>query len=105
MNIDPILIFVLAQVVGLMLVILPPRIRMARHARGLLAQYPGAEQTSVDLELQSKFAWDKRREMDARKAEMQLQGWTFLRASSVNFFRSMRSRGGALTLHFIRTKV
>ena len=49
------------------------------------------------------FPWDKQREMDAKIAEMQQQGWTFLRASSAGFLRAMRSWGGGLTLHFIRT--
>jgi len=81
------------------------RFRMERQARALLGQHPGAEQTSVYLQLYSPFPWDKQREMDAKIAEMQQQGWTFLRASSTSFFRAMRSWGGALTLHFIRTKV
>ncbi len=81
------------------------RFRMERQARALLIQHPGAEQTSVYLQLDSPFPWDKQREMAAKIAEMQTQGWTFLRASSASFFRAMRSWGGALTLHFIRTKV
>ena len=79
--------------------------RMERQARALLGQHPGAEQTSVYLQLYSPFPWDKQREMDAKIAEMQQQGWTFLRASSASFFRAMRSWGGGMTLQFIRTKV
>ena len=109
MNMDPLLVLVLAPVVisllVLTVVVLPRRIRMERHARSILAQHPGAEQTSVHLELHSTFAWDKQREMDAKIAEMHQEGWTFLRASSAGFFRAMRSWGGALTLHFIRTKI
>ncbi len=82
-----------------------PRFRMERRARALLAQHPGAEQTSVYLELHSTFAWDKKRETDAKIAEMQPQGWTFLRAMEASPLRAIRSRGGGLTLHFIRTKV
>jgi hypothetical protein len=81
------------------------RFRMERQARTLLGQHPGAEQTSVYLQLYSPFPWDKQREMDTKIAEMQRQGWTFLRASSASFLRAMRSWGGAMTLHFIRTKI
>ena len=82
-----------------------PRFRMERRARALLAQHPGAEQTSVYLELHSTFAGDKQREIDAKIAEMQPQGWTFLRAMEASPLRTIRSWGGGLTLHFIRTKV
>ncbi len=81
------------------------RFRMERRARALLGQHPRAEQTSVWLQFYSAFPWEKQREMDAKIAEMHQQGWTFLRASSGSFLRAMRSWGGALTLHFIRTKV
>ena len=82
-----------------------PRIRMERRARALLAEHPGAEHTSVYLELHSTFAGDKQREIDAKIAEMQPQGWTFLRAMEASPLRTLRSWGGGLTLHFIRTKV
>lgn len=80
-----------------------PRLRMERRARALLTQYPGAEQTSVYLKLHSTFAGGKQREIDAKVAEMQPQGWTFLRASEANPLRTLRSWGGGLNLHFIRT--
>ena len=82
-----------------------PRFRMERRARALLAEHPGAEHTSVYLELHSTFAGDKQREIDAKIAEMQPQGWTFLRAMEASPLRTLRSWGGGLTLHFIRTKV
>jgi len=82
-----------------------PRFRMERRARALLAQHPGAEQTSVYLELHSTFAGGKQREIDAKIAEMQPQGWTFLRAMEASPLRTIFSWGGGLTLHFIWTKV
>ena len=107
MNIEPLLICVLAQAAILLLVlamvILPRRIRMERHARELLAQHPGAEQTSVYLKLHSTFAGAKQREIDTKIAEMQPQGWTFLRAAEASPLRTLRSWGGGVTLHFIRT--
>ncbi len=78
---------------------------MERRARELLAQNPNAEQTSVYLKLHSIFAWNKQREVDAKIAEMQPQGWTFLRLMEVNPLRTILSRGGGVTLQFIRAKV
>ena len=93
--IPAILLFVFAVVV--------PRFRMEGRARALLAQHPAAEQISVYLKLHSTFAWDKQREINVKIAEMQPQGWTFLRAMEANPLRTMLSWGGGLTLHFIRT--
>ena len=89
----------------LVFVVVIPRLRMERRARALLDQHPTAEQMSVYLELHSTFAGGKQREIDAKIAEMQPQGWTFLRATEANPLRTMFSWGGGLTLHFIRTKV
>jgi hypothetical protein len=82
-----------------------PHLRMEQRARKLLAQHPGAEQTSVYLKLRSTFAWGKQREVDAKIAEMQPQGWTFLRVATVSPSRTIRSWDGGLALHFIRMKV
>jgi hypothetical protein len=82
-----------------------PRFRMERRARALLAQHPEAEQTSVYLALHSTFAGGKQQEIDVKIAEMQPQGWTFLRAREASPLRTIFSWGGGLTLHFIRTKV
>ena len=86
-------------------IVIIPRIRMERRARALLTQYPDAEQSSVYLELHSTFAGGKRREIDTKIAEMQPQGWTFLRAAEASLSKTSRSWGGGLTLHFIRTRV
>jgi hypothetical protein len=89
--------------VGSVSIFLAPRRRMERRASALLAQHPGAEQTSVFLKLHSTFAWNKQREVDAKIAEMLPQGWTFLRiASSLPTFHPW---GASVTLHFIRTTV
>jgi len=105
MNYIPILLLcaVLAFLLSALVVI--PRIRMERRARTLVAQHPAAEQTSVYLELHSTFAGGKQREIDAKIAEMQPQGWIFLRAREANPLRTLFSWGGGLTLHFIRTRV
>jgi len=105
MNITIILsqIVILAGI--LLLFIVVPRIRTKRRVSALLAQHPGAEQTSVYLELHSTFPWGKQREIDAKVAEMKPQGWTYLQSSVASLSRTSRSWGGGLTLHFIRTKV
>ena len=89
----------------LMSAIRAPCLRMESRARALIAQHPNAEQTSVYLKLNSTFAWNKQREVDAKIAEMQPQGWTFLRIMEVNPSRMIRFCGGGVTLQFIRTTV
>jgi hypothetical protein len=85
--------------------VIVPRRRMEARASTLLAEHPEAEQTSVYLKLRSTFARKKQREIDAKTAQMQPQGWTFLRATAASPLRTLFSWGGGLTLHFIRTKV
>lgn len=80
-----------------------PRYRIWRRERALLAQHPGAELTSVYLVLHSTWAWGKRREIDAKIAEMKAQGWTCLRGVEVRPLRKIRSWDSDLTLHFFRT--
>jgi len=65
-----------------------------RHVRALLAQHPGAEQTSVFLPSHPTIPRRRVREVFTKIAEMKPQGWTYL--------RGIRSQGG-MTLLFIRT--
>ena len=104
MNYMPILLLCASPAFLLVALVVIPRIRMERRARALLAQHPDAERTSVYLELHSTFAGGKQREIDAKIAEMQPQGWIFLRAMEASPLRTMLSWGGGLTLHFIRKK-
>jgi hypothetical protein len=99
---------ILAAVVVLTVLVLTPmviipRLRMIRHARELQARYPGAEQTSLYLPLHSTTMGQKQREIEAKIAEMQPLGWTFLKASEANLLRTMRTWGGGVNVHFIRT--
>lgn len=105
MNYMPILLLCAIPAFLLTALVALPRIRMERRARTLLAEHPAAEQTSVYLKLHSTFAGGKQREVEAKIAEMQPQGWIFLRAREANPLRTLFSWGGGLTLHFIRTKV
>ena len=104
MNYIVIIYFVVAMALGLTVFGIR-RFRMERQASTLLAQHPGAEQTSVYLQLYSPFPWDRQRELDAKIAEMQPQGWTFLRARPASLLRAFRSWGGCLKVDFIRRKV
>jgi len=82
--------------------VIPARIRMQRHARELLRNYPGAPRTSVYLAFSSTWANGKEREMQVKISEMAAEGWTFLRATEANLLRQLGSWGGGLNLHFIR---
>ena len=105
MNYIPILLLCAIPALLLIALVVIPRVRRERRARTLLAKHPAAEQTSVYLELHSTFAGGKQREIDAKIAEMQPQGWIFLRARETHPLRTLFSWGGGLTLHFIRTRV
>ena len=100
----PVILCVIPALLLFVIFVAVPLYRMERRGRALLAAHPGAEQTSVYLELHSAFAWGKQREIDAKIAQMQSLGWTFLRASEANPSRTLRSLGGGLTLRFIRAK-
>jgi hypothetical protein len=76
---------------------------MQRRAGAVRARHPQAEQTSVYLAFRSGWRTGKQGEMDAKIAEMASGGWTYLRAAEANPLRTIRSWGGGLTLHFIRT--
>lgn len=101
--IAPIQILFLIPFAGVFVVlVLIPRLRMERRARALLTQNPGAQRTSVYLPFHSTLADGKRVEMDAKISEMGRAGWTFLRATEANPFRTICSWGGGLKMHFIR---
>ena len=102
MNIAFVLLIVALPLMMALLIVLPGRFRMERRARGLLAEHPQAERTSVYLAFRSGWAPGKQREMDARFEEMRNSGWTFLRAIEANPFRTLLSWGGGVTLQFIR---
>jgi len=103
MSIPLLLLFTAMPFVIAFLIVLPRRIQMRRRARAMLAQHPYAEQTSVYLAFRSGWWTAKQRAMDAKIAEMASAGWTFLRAAEASPLRTIRSWGGGLTLHFIRT--
>ena len=102
------LLLILAPIALVFLVVLalvlPRRIQAERRARTLLAQFPGAPQTSVYLPLRSSWAWTKQREIEGKIAEMKAEGWLFLRSREASPRRTIRSWGGGLNLEFIRAQ-
>lgn len=75
--------------------------RPALQVHDLLAKYPEAEQSSIFLpSLPISWRWQEPRAVCAKIAEMEQQGWTYLRSSRVHDGR-LTLRG--VTLHFIRT--
>ena len=94
-------LLILVPILSVVPFVLIPRRRMEQRARALLAQHPNAARTSVYLEFRSGWA-GKRGEMDAKIREMARAGWIFWRASEASPFRTIRSWGGGLLLHFLR---
>lgn len=101
---NSILVYIALQGLVLLLLIavfvVPERIRMERRARRLLSSHPNAERKSVYLSFPS--AMGRRAVMEARIAEIETDGWTYLRATEASPWRTLRSWGGGLNLHFIR---
>ncbi|MDB6028880.1 MAG: hypothetical protein JWM68_5103, partial [Verrucomicrobiales bacterium] len=87
---------------GVLVFMLPRRLRMERRARGILAERPDAEQTSVYLQFRSVRWSEKTKDHDAMVADMAAKGWTFLKASEASPARTIRSWAGGVNMHFIR---
>lgn len=97
-------VFIALQAVVVLVIVavlvLPERLRLERRARQLLRAFPHAERKSVFLSFPSVMG--RRAVMGARIAEVETDGWTLLRATEASPWRTLRSWGGGLTLHFIR---
>jgi hypothetical protein len=79
----------------------PVRCGMERRATELTQRFPDAEQISEVVSLCSNWSAGKQRELEARIAQMQDQGWIYLRTTAVSPLVSLRHWGGAVRLHFI----
>lgn len=102
MNIPPTLILSIVVLAAVLVPFVIMRLRMERRARALLAKHPNSEQISVYLALHSGWPHKKHQELDAKIVEMKTKGWTYTRGSEASPFRTIRTWGGGLTLHFIR---
>ena len=103
--IGPALLLTLLQVLLVLVAVLPRRLRMERRAKALLAQMPRREQKTVYLAFASGWYRGKGKEMEAKIIEEEKDGWTFLKASEANIFKTSITWGGGLNLHFIREKI
>lgn len=86
-----------------MFFVLTPRIEMLRRAGKLLKEIPQHERAMVYLPFSSTFSPGKQIEMAAKIAEMGEDGWVFLKAGEAHPLKTLRSWGGGLNLHFIRS--
>ena len=82
--------------------VLPVRLRMTRRAKEMLARMPQHELRTVYLAFASGWYWGRKKEMAAKISEEEKAGWTFLKASEANLFKTSLSWGGGINLHFIR---
>jgi hypothetical protein len=82
--------------------VLLPRTRMERRAKELLAKMPEHDSKTIYLSFASFFPNAKRTEMNSKIAEIERDGWTFLKASEAGLHRTTFSWGGGCNLHFIR---
>jgi hypothetical protein len=98
----PIFVLILIPFLGALAANIPRRWRMVRRAKMLLAQMPQHESKTVYLAFASGWYRGKEKEMKAKIMEEEKTGWTFLKASEANIFKTSRSWGGGLNLHFIR---
>ena len=79
--------------------------RLARdrdHADAVLARLEDPEERVEYLALGSAWPVAKRRAMESRIGEIEQEGWTWLKATSAPFKKTIRSWGGGLYLHFVR---
>jgi hypothetical protein len=82
--------------------VVPKRIRMERRAKMLLAQMPHHEIKTVYLAFKSGWYRGKGKETEAKIIEEEKDGWTFLKRSEANIFKTSLTWGGGIHLHFIR---
>jgi hypothetical protein len=75
---------------------------MERRAKRLLAQMPRHDRRTVYLSFTSPGWTRKEKETDAKIAEEEQAGWTFLKATEANPLKTGFSWAGGVNLHFIR---
>jgi hypothetical protein len=80
-----------------------PRIKMDRRAKALLVQMPEHDSTTIYLAFASALPWEKHAAMESKIAEMERNGWVFLKASESGPLKTISSWGGGLDLQFIKS--
>lgn len=103
---DPLFRLMLLWIPVVLVLLVPlviiPRIRMERRAKGLLAEMPQHERKTVYLAFSSAWYRGKGKEMATRIAEEENGGWIFLKASEANPLKTLFAWGGGINLEFIR---
>jgi len=94
----------LLVILSVLIRVLPLRLRMARRAKDLLAQMPQHELRTVYLAFASGWNRGRGKELAAKISEEEKAGWTFLKASEANLFKTSLTWGGGINLHFIRKR-
>lgn len=75
---------------------------MELRAKKLLSQIPNHEIQSFFVPFDSVFPLGKRAIMDKKIAEMERQGWIYLKSSEANPLKTLKYLGGGLNIYFIR---
>jgi hypothetical protein len=79
-----------------------PRIRMEIRAKKVLSQMPSHEIKSFFITFDPALSSGKRIIIDKKIAEMESQGWIYLKCSEANPLKTIKYRGGGLNMYFIR---
>lgn len=82
--------------------VMVPRRRMQERAKQILREMPHHEEQEIYLRFTSPWPSAKKRAFEAKIAEIEADGWTYLKANEAGFLRTIRSIGGGLNLHFVR---
>ncbi len=93
-----IIFFVLLAIV----IFIVARVRMELRAQKLLEQIPNHEIKIMYVSFKSGFAPGKRLEMNAKIAEMEKEGWVYLKSREANPLKTIKSWGGGLNMYFVR---
>lgn len=95
----------LVLLLALVLFLGVPRIRMELRAKRILSQIANYEIKSFFVSFDSVFPSQKRAVMDKKIAEMESQGWIYLRSGEVNPLKTIKYLGGGLNMYFVRDSV
>jgi len=75
---------------------------MEVRAKKLLSQIPNHEIQSFFIPFTAAFPPGKRAVMEKKIAEMESQGWIYLKSGEANLLKTFKYRGGGLNISFIR---
>ena len=81
-----------------------PRIKMELRAKRILSQMPNHEITSSLVIFHSASPSQKRVVINEKIAEMESNGWLFLKSAEANPLKTILYWGGGLKLYFIKNK-